>query len=351
MQNILNQDTPEEPTRRRKADHFELPSTATTSASRAPSSSMTPSPKTVSLPSITSPSLHTYLPAVSQGPRQILPPRSTSAYAAPSFIPKALPGTIDAKTSPFVGSSEPVHSQAPELIHPPEHHASVPPLTSLQFTNPFPQPRSPPGRRPSGGSQISTAPDRRPSLAGSDSPSTTYSSYSQYSATPPIPASNLPPTQHTLPSTSTFFGIPYQSQPAPPHNHHPTPFSSQPTTGPVSSTSSHLHHHPNNPNNNNPNNPYASYTHAQIYTLSTSAGPIAVPIDTQAASKVADEKRKRNATASHRFRQRRKEKEMETNRNIEKLENQIGALAKEKEFYRQERDFFRGLVGGGTGSA
>ncbi|KAL8802425.1 MAG: hypothetical protein Q9200_006586, partial [Gallowayella weberi] len=176
MQNILNQDTPEEPNRRRKADHFELPSTATTAASRAPSSSMTPSPTTVSLPSITSPSMHPYLPAVSQGPRQILTPRSTSAYAAPSFLPKAFPGTIDAKTSPFVGSSEPMHSQAPELIHPQEH-PSVPPLTSLQFTNPFPQPRSPPGRRPSAGSQISTALDRRPSLAGSDSPSTTYSSY------------------------------------------------------------------------------------------------------------------------------------------------------------------------------
>ncbi|KAL8681018.1 MAG: hypothetical protein Q9186_002854 [Xanthomendoza sp. 1 TL-2023] len=342
MQNILNQDTPEEPDRRRKADHFELPSPAITAASRAPSTSMTPSPGTVSLPSITSPSMHAYPSSISQGPRQILTPRSASAYA-PSFTSKAtIPGTIDAKASPFIGASEPVHCQPPpEPSHLQEHHP-VPPLTSLQFTNPFPQPRSPPGRRPSGGSQVSTALDRRPSLAGSDSPSTTYSSYSQYSATPPIPASN-PPS-----SSSTFFGVPYPNQggPAPHHhhnhNHNQGVFSSQPTTGPVSSTSHHNH--------NNTTTPYA-YAHAQIYTLSTSAGPIPVPVDTQAASKVADEKRKRNATASHRFRQRRKEKEMETNRNIEKLENQIGALAKEKEFYRQERDFFRGLVGGGGAGA
>lgn len=49
----------------------------------------------------------------------------------------------------------------------------------------------------------------------------------------------------------------------------------------------------------------------QILTFETEQGPIQVPLDVQAASRGADEKRKRNATASHRFRQRRKEKEQE----------------------------------------
>ena len=42
-----------------------------------------------------------------------------------------------------------------------------------------------------------------------------------------------------------------------------------------------------------------------IMTMDTGSELQSVPLDMQAASKVADEKRKRNATASHRFRQRR----------------------------------------------
>ncbi|KAL8857932.1 MAG: hypothetical protein Q9178_005551 [Gyalolechia marmorata] len=316
MQNILNptgKESPEEQNRRRKADHFELPSPATTAASRAPSISMTPSPGTVSLPSITQPSMHAYPPPVNQGTRQILTPRSASVYG-PSFIPKTLPGTIDAKASPFIGSSEPVTSNVLETNHLQEHH-SVPPTTNLPFGGPYPSARSPPGRRPSSGSQMPTALDRRASLAGSDSPSTTYSSYSQYSQTPPVAQSITPASQ----PSSAFFGVPYSAHSAMP----PLPHGLG-THGPVSSTTAQ--------------SPY------QMMTLDTDQGPIQVPVDVQAASKVADEKRKRNATASHRFRQRRKEKERETSQNIEKLESQIGQLAAEKEFYRQERDYFRSLV-------
>ncbi|KAI4250153.1 MAG: hypothetical protein L6R40_000325 [Gallowayella cf. fulva] len=359
MQNILNpasKESSEESTQRRRADHLELPSPATVAASRAPSISITPSSGTVSLPSITPPSMHAYLPSVSQGPRQILTPRSTSAYT-PKFIPQAIPGTIDAKTSPFVGSSESASSTLPESSHLSDHQ-SVPPVTSLPFNNPFPTARSPPGRRPSGGSQMSAALDRRASLAGSDSPSTTYSSYSQYSQTPPITQSIPPPTQRQ--PSSAFFGVPYAGSggsensmpPIPPHSYNnsnssTTAFNNGPVSTTSSSSSSH-HHPPHHQNHHPPPSPY------QIYTLDTSAGPIHVPVDVQAASKVADEKRKRNATASHRFRQRRKEKEMETSRNIEKLEAQIAGLTKEKEFYRAERDYFRGIVvagGAGAGAA
>lgn len=81
-----------------------------------------------------------------------------------------------------------------------------------------------------------------------------------------------------------------------------------------------------------------------MMTLDTENGPIQVPVDVQAASKVADEKRKRNATASHRFRQRRKEKERETSQNIAKLEQQIREVEEEKEHYKKERDYFREIV-------
>ncbi len=66
-------------------------------------------------------------------------------------------------------------------------------------------------------------------------------------------------------------------------------------------------------------------------------GPIQVPVDVQAASKVADEKRKRNATASHGFRQRRKEKEQETADNISRLEAEV-------KYYQLERDFLQGVL-------
>jgi hypothetical protein len=82
----------------------------------------------------------------------------------------------------------------------------------------------------------------------------------------------------------------------------------------------------------------------QMMTLDTDQGPIQVPVDVQAASKMADEKRKRNAGASARFRQRRKEKEREAGQTISKLESKLRQVGEEKEYYRMERDYFRGLV-------
>ncbi len=82
----------------------------------------------------------------------------------------------------------------------------------------------------------------------------------------------------------------------------------------------------------------------QMTILETEQGPIQVPLNVQAASKVADEKRKRNATASHRFRQRRKEKEQETSNNISNLEAQVREMTEEKVYYQQERDFLQDVV-------
>ncbi|MCJ1341747.1 hypothetical protein MMC09_007044 [Bachmanniomyces sp. S44760] len=86
----------------------------------------------------------------------------------------------------------------------------------------------------------------------------------------------------------------------------------------------------------------------QLMTLDTDQGPIQVPVDVQAASKMADEKRKRNAGASARFRERRKQKEREASQTIAKLEHQNRETIEEKEYYRQERDYFRGLVYGSS---
>jgi hypothetical protein len=70
----------------------------------------------------------------------------------------------------------------------------------------------------------------------------------------------------------------------------------------------------------------------QILTPDTGQGPIQVRVDMQAASKVADEKRKRNATASKNFRQRRKEKSLETANETSNLKAQLRKMTEERDF-------------------
>jgi hypothetical protein len=86
-------------------------------------------------------------------------------------------------------------------------------------------------------------------------------------------------------------------------------------------------------------------------SASDPVGTYHVPVDVHQASRLADEKRARNAGASARFRQRRKEKEKEANSNIEKLQQQTRELERkvkeveqERDFYRVERDRFRDVV-------
>ncbi|KAK5110931.1 hypothetical protein LTR62_005469 [Meristemomyces frigidus] len=76
----------------------------------------------------------------------------------------------------------------------------------------------------------------------------------------------------------------------------------------------------------------------QMMTLETTSGTVQLPVDVQAASRVADEKRRRNAGASARFRQRRKEKEKEASVTIGRLEQQVKELGEDADFYRRERD-------------
>lgn len=82
----------------------------------------------------------------------------------------------------------------------------------------------------------------------------------------------------------------------------------------------------------------------QMMTLETTSGTVQLPVDVQAASKVADEKRKRNAGASARFRQRRKEKERESSTTISKLEQRLKAAADDADFYKRERDYLAGVL-------
>ena len=74
-------------------------------------------------------------------------------------------------------------------------------------------------------------------------------------------------------------------------------------------------------------------------TLETEQGPLSIPIDVQAASRTADEKRRRNAGASARFRARRKEKEQSSTRENDGLRRQIQDLAEDADFYRSERNY------------
>jgi len=247
-------------------------------------------------------------------PRRILTPRSPTTRAAglgQIYIPTA---TIDARKSPFLTSQTRVYTAEPGAPANPEVPPMPTPPAASRYSYGFPPPAPTPplqGRVASGGA--AQAPHSQ-----SASPSTSYSSYSQLGHTSPAP-------QYGLPS----------SQPAQPHFHPPFNTASAPSSGPQVTLASESQFGP------------ATTTMGQSYqlmTFDTDQGPIQVPVDVQAASKMADEKRKRNAGASARFRQRRKEKEKEASQTIAKLEQQIRESNEERDFYRHERDYFRGLV-------
>ncbi|POS85752.1 hypothetical protein EPUL_004779 [Erysiphe pulchra] len=89
----------------------------------------------------------------------------------------------------------------------------------------------------------------------------------------------------------------------------------------------------------------------QVLTITTNQGLYTIPVDVHHASRLANEKRARNAGASARFRQRRKEKEKEANLAIEKLQSQVKDLERnldrlqtERDFYRSERDRLRDVM-------
>ena len=279
LQNILNPTGGADD--RSSQRQSESPQTSVSSVSWRPSERSTQSPSNVSSTST-----------------NLLGSRSTgSQNGRPLMIPTTkvnLPSaTIDVKISPFL-STEPQN-------YPIETGNPYPPVGHI-YGYSIQQTLTPPDRRADVSSQ---APPSQ-----SDSPGTSYSSYSQLSRTSPVPQHYSAATTHS----STQYG---------------------------SHTTSRMP---------GPESTYDSVASAmgqsaiQLMTLDTDQGPIQVPVDVQAASKMADEKRKRNAGASARFRQRRKEKERESSQTIAKLENQVREVGEEREYYRAERDYFRQLV-------
>lgn len=338
LQHLLNPmaaDATEKTSRRRNADHFDMPQKPYGGTPQMPPATIRVSPGAVTLPSITPPPMSSYPDLVRPSARRTLTPGPPNTYNPAPTVLGAPVATIDAKKSPFGASRD----NAISHDFAPRRESSVGAM-SAGLAYPYANPaaaQSPSGRRASMGSSMDLMPrqpsaERRVSVGGisqiqtsqSDSPSTTYSSYSQFSHTPPVPLPNLGghPVSSAgyFPSTYTITGGGggVASGYPPSDTHAKEAFSPRTTSlGP---------------------NTY------HLMTLNTEQGPIQVPVDVQAASKVADEKRKRNATASHRFRQRRKEKERETSQNIAKLEHEVRKLREEKDFYRMERDFFRSVV-------
>lgn len=332
VQNLLNPTSngtsADNQNRRRNGEHQDPPQGATsvTAATRAATPSLpTPamnkrSPASVSLPSITPPSINTY-------PQNL--GRSPSLYAPSPVTVNGPSGTMDAKQSPFVLPRDHNISGStggPGAFGLPDMNR-VPSMPGDSYGSGLLSSRSPSGGRRN--SQDSARYDRMQTLLGrtgsvgtgghppasqSDSPSTQYSSYSQMSRQTPPAQPNVPPGQ-----PQSFFTNPFNAG------------------GPASTMAQMAFDVPASSGGTGG----SSY---QMMTLDTENGPIQVPVDVQAASKVADEKRKRNATASHRFRQRRKEKERETSSNIARLEQQIREMEEEKDFYRGERDYFRNLA-------
>ncbi|KAI4692146.1 uncharacterized protein J4E84_003114 [Alternaria hordeiaustralica] len=83
----------------------------------------------------------------------------------------------------------------------------------------------------------------------------------------------------------------------------------------------------------------------QLMTIQSQDGSLHnIQVETQTASKGADEKRRRNAGASARFRARRKEKEREASMSISRLEQSVRDSNEDAEYYRSERDYWRSIA-------
>ena len=256
---------------------------------------------------------------VGQAPaRRILTPRSPSLHRAASLGQlHQSAGAISAQRNPFLGSPrgrayavEPGIAGAPPLPTPP---AGI--RHGYGFPDPAPSSAEPAHR--TGTSALRTG-----ALSSSASPSTSYSSYSQAGQTSPVPQ-YAPQPMATLSSAFTSRNDPSVGGPGT-------------ASAPPASSERDRQRHMGIPiSSSGGPNVY------QMMTINTEDGPMSLPVDVQAASRVADEKRRRNAGASARFRQRRKEKEKEASTSISRLEQQVKDLGEDAEFYRRERDALR----------
>ena len=277
----------------------------------------------ITLPSITPPLMNAYPQPI---PRAMTP-RSPTNFA-PGVMTTGLPtATIDARQSPFVGPPHQVSTTTgPGPSFPADMVGTASNVLSTAYTTSAPSIRSSP--RSCQGSQSGQSASVYPRMQTLlDPPTNTIpAQFSASSSSSPSIHHRTPPPANVGQATpigkpQSFFSAPLTSM---------GPASAVPQL--VLDKKTPLAAGPTGQNQ------------YQMMTLDTESGPIQVPVDVQAASKVADEKRRRNATASHRFRQRRKEKEQETSNNIAKLEAQVRDLNEEKDFYQRERDFLQDFI-------
>lgn len=240
--------------------------------------------------------------------RHILSPKSPKVHRTQSLSLLNPPtGTIDAHQTPFLTAN----TRPSELV---ASHPSLPPANRPVYFTAQPSDPAPP-------QAMVRADMRRPSIgfpqSGSASPIPQYSPYSQ-------PAS-VASSQYDNQST--------HGQYAPSSTHVPLHDSRHGSIPMETERNSMIPMAP------------SSQSSIQLMTIKSQTGhQVQIPVDVQAASKVADEKRRRNAGASARFRARRKEKEREASMSISRLEQQLRDAIEDAEFYRIERDYFKSIV-------
>ena len=315
VSSILNpQDDGAQTGQRRKASQLESP---ISSAQQLPP--LAPSVRNASVPAPAGPQQG----LSPRSSRRILTPRSPSGLHRAASLGQLHPqgGSINAQQVPFppsprsrVYTIEPGTSGAPAL--------PTPPARAQPTGYGFPAP-APPGDT---ARRASTGTNRPRNLSSSASPSTSYSSYSQAGQTSPVG-----PYASTTgaPLLTGYSSIEQARNDQQTSGDQTAPDAQRQMTIPISSSGGQ--------------NVY------QMMTLETTSGTVQLPVDVQAASRVADEKRRRNAGASARFRQRRKEKEREASTSIARLELQVKELTEDAEFYRNERanllSVLRGIPG------
>ncbi|KAH8587203.1 hypothetical protein B0O99DRAFT_656507 [Bisporella sp. PMI_857] len=287
----------------------------------------------------TSPTQESYKSTFSRSrgssPRRILTPEG----ARTTILHKPSQGTIDAQRSPFIPYRRPPDAPPALTLTPPERahlqHYGFPPVG--------PSRSAPLERHPSGSSR---QPAERGLPAQSISPS--ISTSAGVSSSQASPASFIYKKGPPLTSGFYFPGASFapsmqQAQGAGGPQFQTS--SASGTEGPYSAPSSSVSVTTSAKHSRQGTDP------SQSMTITTSQGVFNVPIDLHQASRLADEKRARNAGASARFRQRRKEKEKEASTTIEKmqqqnreLERRIREAESERDFYREERDRFRDVL-------
>ena len=288
--------------------------------------------------------------------RQMLTPRSPRNVSAGRGRGQ---GTIDASRSPFLTGRSHVYtaepgqsatSEVPRMPTPPgqtqsQQHYGFRPAPTPGRTSSAMHAHGPPPQSQSASPSISQS-SQNPS-----SSQTSPASYAHKVGPPPSTQAHFPGSifaqaggggqfaagpGEQAGSSSTTEG-PYSASQPPPTQQQAQPGSSSTVSSASASASASRQTSASDP--------------IQVLTINTLEGVYNVPVDVHQASRVADEKRARNAGASARFRQRRKEKEKEANNIIEKLQQQARELEsklreveQERDFYRAERDRFRDIV-------